>query len=242
MTCTILFQLVITLSTNNISNWAIYLHDPHHFADNHLIMYGEEIISVQSSRVTGTWSQYAVHPLEVNHINQDNEPCIAEAYKMTDIWECLTHHMYSRLNCTLPWVEKAKNKNSHLCSSPEEYDLFLALTILTMNLNSEYIEKVAKCIPQCKRTEYSAKLMYSATGDPNLAGKWRLRIYFGRDKFPVKEQFYIYGTANLIADFGGYLGLLLGYSLLGFYDTLADFFEHMFQRYNKKYPTKPEKD
>ena len=31
-------------------------------------------------------------------------------------------------------------------------------------------------------------------------------------------------------------------SLLGFYDTLADFFEHMLKRYKKKYPTKPEKD
>ena len=53
------------------------------------------------------------------------------------------------------------------------------------------------------------------------------RIYFGKDEFPVKEQFFIYGTANLIADFGGYLGLLLGYSLFGCYDTLVDLMEYM---------------
>ena len=30
---------------------------------------------------------------------------------------------------------------------------------------------------------------------------------------------YSYDTANIIADFGGYLGLMLGYSILGFYDN-----------------------
>ena len=52
----------------------------------------------------------------------------------------------------------------------------------------------------------------------------------------MKEQFYIYGIDNLIADFGGYLGLLLGYSLLGFYDNLVDFFEFLFRKSKKKHP------
>ena len=98
-------------------------------------MYGQEKINAQSSMVSGTWSIYTVHPLEVNHIDQDNEPCISEADKMTDTWECMTNHMYSRLDCTLPLVDnaKAKNKNIDLCSSPEEYDLFQEMTVQSMN-------------------------------------------------------------------------------------------------------------
>ena len=71
---------------------------------------------------------------------------------------------------------------------------------------------------------YSAKLVY--TDELNRADEFSFKIYYAHDKYPVKTQFYIYSTSNLIADFGGYLGLLLGYSLLGFYDTLADFFEY----------------
>ena len=37
-----------------------------------------------------------------------------------------------------------------------------------------------------------------------------------------------------IADFGGYLGLLLGYSLLGFYDTLMDLCEKLFEKCNRR--------
>ena len=182
-------------------------------------------------------STYQIDPIEVHHISQDHEPCTSEEDKITNIWECLTDHIFSKINCTLPWVAEAKNKDAHLCSSPEEYDLYHDLTVGSLYTNSEYIENVAMCTPGCKRTEYSSKLQYTIK-DPTLSDKWVLRIYFVRDKFPVKEQFYIYGTANLIADFGGYLGLLLGYSLLGFYDSLMDFFEYMYKKCKQHYHAK----
>ena len=52
--------------------------------------------------------------------------------------------------------------------------------------------------------------------------------------YSIAPQFYIYDTPNLIADFGGYLGLLLGYSLLGFYDTLMDLCEKLFEKCNRR--------
>ena len=106
--------------------------------------------------------------------------------------------------------------------------------------NSEYIEQVAKCTPGCKRVEYLSKLVRTSK-DPSMNDEWRLKIYFAKDMFPVKEQFYIYDNANLIADFGGYLGLLLGYSLLGFYDSLMDFFEYLFLKCQQKTHTKIDK-
>ena len=147
-------------------------------------------------------------------------------------------HMYSNINCTLPWVAEANDKDWQLCSSPAEYDLFYATVMGGFyHHNSAYIENVAKCYPCCNRVGYSAKLDWNGK-DPTLIDEWRLRIYFAKDEFPVKEQFYIYDSANLIADFGGYLGLLLGYSLLGSYDSVMDFFEHMFKKCNQKYPAK----
>ena len=118
---------------------------------------------------------------------------------------------------------------------PAEYDLYWAYSLASLEHNTDYIENVAKCMPGCKRVEYTAKLFNTAP-DPALADQFELSIFFAKDKFPVKEQFYIYDTPNLIADFGGYLGLLLGYSLLGFYDTLMDLFEKMFEKCNRRTP------
>ena len=198
-------------------------------------MYGQEVINVRSNTISGSVSQYYVDPIEVNHVDQENEPCNSEEDDVKDLWQCLTDHLYSKLNCTLPWVAEKENENSILCSAPEEYDLYQATMIDGMNQNSEYIEKVAKCIPGCNRTEYSAKLVYNGH-DPTISDQWKLTFNFAKDRFPVKEQFYIYGINNLIADFGGYLGLLLGYSLLGFYDNLVDLSEYFFRKCEKKHP------
>ena len=197
-------------------------------------MYGVEMINVRSSTISGTLSQYHVDPIEVNYVDQENEPCISKEDNVKDLWPCITDHLYSKLNCTLPWVAEKENKSGNLCSLPEEHDLYHATIINGMHQNSEYIEKVAKCIPGCNRTEYSAKLAYNGH-DPTISDKWKFTMNYVKDKFPVKEQFYIYGIENLIADFGGYLGLLLGYSLLGFYDNLVDFLEFLFTKSKKKH-------
>ena len=93
--------MTIRLSTKNIFKWYIYLHDPKHFSFSQLMVYGKDLINVVSSVVSGTSSEYIVEPVEVNHINQDGEPC--QGSQTTGLWECIADHIYSKLNCTLPW-------------------------------------------------------------------------------------------------------------------------------------------
>ena len=206
------------------------MHDFRHFTISPILLYGKEEINIKSSTVSGTYSQYLVEPTEVNYISQTNEPCISEQGKVMDLWECMTDYIYSKINCTLPWTKEAEKKHMKLCSTPEEYDQYSAGIKNAFYRKSDYIENTAKCIPGCKRNEYSVKLAYSdkySDKDSSKLDQFTLRIYFPREKFMIKNQFYIYSTSNLIADFGGYLGLLLGYSLLGFYDTLVDFFGYV---------------
>ena len=111
------------------------------------------------------------------------------------------------------------------------YDLFWSKSMKAMSHNTYYVENIAKCTPGCRRVEYSAKLQGSGKTD-NATDELELQFYFTKDKFLVKEQFYIYDTANLIADLGGYLGLLLGYSLLGFFEPLMDLIEYARRKLN----------
>ena len=48
----------------------------------------------------------------------------------------------------------------------------------------------------------------------------KLEFYFMDGSFEVKEEYYIYDS--FLADCGGYMGLLLGYSWLSLYQILAD--------------------
>ena len=199
-----------------------------------LLLYGKEEIHVKSSTASGKLLAYQVEPFEVNYVSRDQELCIAEDDLATNLWECITEHLHSKIGCILPWnLKKANVTNGHLCSSEEDYLSYHKKTIGWMNTKSEFIENNLKCTPMCNRMAYSAKLVY--TQKLRKVDEFQLKIYYAHDKYPIKTQFYMYSTSNLIADFGGYLGLLLGYSLLGFYDTLADFFEYTRKMCKEKY-------
>ena len=116
-------QLRLELSTKDIYSWEIHLHDKNHFTPNQILLYGKDVIPVQSNVASGTWSEYQVEPVEVNNVNQDDDPCESESDNVENMWTCLKDHNLKEMGCTLPW--SAENLGPS-CSSPEEYDSYHA--------------------------------------------------------------------------------------------------------------------
>ena len=202
----------------------MHLHDPKHLTVTYLDLYGKERIRPEP----GAKTIFIIEPTEVIHINQENNPCILEKDKMKNIWDCITEQIYQGMNCSLPWSSK---KVGPQCSLPEEYNSYYARTVNALMLDADHIEKALHCTPACKRIEYSAK-PFAILKDPTMTDKLEVEMYFAKDKFPVNEQYYIYDGTTFIADFGSYLGLLLGYSVLAFFDTLMHLFKTIFEKCN----------
>ena len=51
--------------------------------------------------------------------------------------------------------------------------------------------------------------------------KMKLSFLYHDGSFDVREEYLVYDTSNLIADMGGYMGLLMGQSILGIYYFLT---------------------
>ena len=201
-----------------ISSWAVSLHDPNHLTFNNLKLYGKTALHLEKRVHKGTRRLYEIEPTEAFHVNQENDPCIERKKDIKNMIDCITDSIYQDLNCSRPWSSKMVGP---LCSSPAEFDSFYRQTEAALFFNSTHIETVMQCKPACHRIEYSSK-HWSTHQDPSLTEKMAITFFFGKDKFPVTEQYYIYDYTNFVADFGGFLGLLLGYSLLGFYDTVMN--------------------
>jgi hypothetical protein len=73
------------------------------------------------------------------------------------------------------------------------------------------------CMPSCYRKEFKSKILVDDE-IPSDKDEIRLYLWYGSTKFERKTQYLTYDLSNFVADFGGYLGLLLGHSLLSFYD------------------------
>ena len=61
----------------------------------------------------------------------------------------------------------------------------------------------------------------------------QVQFFFSSNTFQKTSQYLAYDIQNLIAEFGGYLGLLLGYSLLDFYDITRVVMKSLWRRKSK---------
>ena len=55
-----------------------------------------------------------------------------------------------------------------------------------------------------------------------------LEVFFPNTNFKMREQYYTYDWTDLFSDFGGYMGLLLGASMLTFYDLARGIYKRVF--------------
>ena len=58
----------------------------------------------------------------------------------------------------------------------------------------------------------------------------RLAVVITERSYEEREQYIIYDTSSFIADVGGYMGLMLGVSLMSIYENAETFFRKMLQR------------
>ncbi len=61
-----------------------------------------------------------------------------------------------------------------------------------------------------------------------------VQIFYPNTDYKVREEYIAYDFSSLTADFGGYLGLLLGHSILTLYDVGLDLFEKLAAKTNKR--------
>ncbi len=75
------------------------------------------------------------------------------------------------------------------------------------------------CLSSCAKSEYHIVRGWPAARVNRRvpAGHFELHFVFAKGRYVINKQYYVYDSDSLIADVGGYLGLLLGQSLLGLY-------------------------
>ena len=107
-----------------------------------------------------------------------------------------------------------------------------------------------RCMRKCQRMEWKAKTIYANQekyeNHENLEKQDKsdnqekpdnqempenqdksilsLKLFYNTGLYHIKEQYYTYGLNSFVADFGGYLGLLLGHSILSAFDFGRDVF------------------
>ena len=90
---------------------------------------------------------------------------------------------------------------------------------------SEYgIFNVTKCLPNCEHGNIDIKNINfrGQKESVHTSPIFKLEFQFEDEVYDVKEEYILYDTDSFIADVGGYLGLLLGHSMLSIYSSFVE--------------------
>ena len=160
---------------------------------------------------------YEIKKKDVTYLNDKKTPCQPEP-RTEEINTCIQHHIEKKMACQLPWHNESTIYPR--CTRPEQYDKFISLYNDITGKQEAQIAEITGCLPSCQREEFEMKLINRMI-EPLVDGKRQISgyFYYPTRRYKEKYHFYAYTIGDFLADMGGYVGLLLGYSALTCYDS-----------------------
>ena len=155
-----------------------------------------------------------LHMSQIININSNESPCEEESIERKGYLEQLNEMYLKSMNCTLPWL-KGKSK---ICENQEDFEDF---RLVTSQLTWFSID------PKCDRDVWKFTTLFTrhSKGSKEDINGTMVAITMPSNEFQISQQVRLYTMTNFIADFGGYLGLLLGASVMSFFDIVLTCFQ-----------------
>ena len=156
------------------------------------------------------------------NINKSNYTCIDD--NSNRLMHCMDNYYSKKLGCLLPWTTKNKINNGsiNLINLCEGKGMFkesknIAKKILELDASIELINEGC-LIPNCLQRSWKIE-----TNNNIITG---LEYYLpDHMEVLVREEVKLYTLKNFFAEIGGYLGLLLGESLISYLMTASTWFQ-----------------
>lgn len=156
--------------------------------------------------------------------------------------ECLSEYFQEKCGCVKFWMPRTEG--SKTCGNSKKNCIIDAERSWILKKNTGYkgdrkATQLCQCLPSCSSIHYNGEvsqsnfdverhyeanqIFYSGENDTSLWTYARILIYFKEDHFIESKRSELYGWTNFLSSCGGFLGLLMGGSLL----SLIEIFYHL---------------
>ena len=158
----------------------------------------------------------------------EDEPSVAK---------CVEQHMENSFNCSFKRLmsNPILGNCNRTTSNSSKYRQYNDMIVWLATAEGREIFEKTGCIPGCSKSKIDMKSLNSIQEDLKDDGRreFRLTFHYLRAEYDLKKEYYIYNWGSFIADVGGYLGLLLGCSVLSIYQMTAPLLTRMVKKMAK---------
>ena len=149
-------------------------------------------------------------------LDQPSQRCSQQNLKMTTS-TCIAKFLENTLGCN-PMVLGSQFLKTPTCTTKTQLLALANASKLFEGADENDVYEMTGCLPSCIKDHYSLTVApLKSEFSYVLRCQVHLEFKMLYSSYKEEEQYIIYDVASFIADVGGYMGLLLGSSLLSLY-------------------------
>ena len=139
-----------------------------------------------------------------------NQPKVCTAAPDYSFTKCMFDFIQRTISCKISW----NSVDQSLCPMNINLQKYQDMLLFLQQASISNLKKETGCVPKCKYDTYEFEL--EASENVHWKADWISSFYLVPKSSSLKliEEKYEFGHSELLADFGSYLGLFLGWSLL----------------------------
>ena len=110
-----------------------------------------------------------------------------------------------------------QNNMDMRCPDPSGLSKWKAIWHKLVKMDEHELYEETGCMAKCKRKEWTMSKIFDNKLERNNS-KIFVSMFYANGRYREGKQYFTYDFNSYVSDFGGYLGLLLGYSMVSFFD------------------------
>ena len=150
-------------------------------------------------------------------LNLEKRPCEEDpSYNFT---VCIKENLSKKVGCRLPW-DKWSQQDRSVCKEEKQFQQFEDIYKGLSQANGDKIVQVTGCKKPCQYKEYK----FVESSPKVISSRSVLGFWAASHTTQVEEEVLLYPFTSLVAEFGGSLGLFLGFSFMTIWQEIRGYF------------------
>ena len=110
------------------------------------------------------------------------------------------------------------------CQDPSALKEWKAIWQKLVTMDEQELYKETGCMAKCQRKELAMNKVFDGEVAKTNDSIILVAMFYPNGRYREGRQYYTYDINTFLSDFGGYLGLLLGYSIASILEMTQEFF------------------
>ena len=161
-----------------------------------------------------------LHRTHWKYLDKPSHRC-TKVDKNPSTTSCIAKYIQGQIGCRVNIHGSRSFGNGSECNSMEQLDKFVNISEKLEEADDTSVYEMTGCLSSCEKDKFDITYGVESTLKDASYCRALVSLQIDDKAFIEEEQYYVYDFDSFFADVGGYMGLLLGSSVLSMYDVVG---------------------